>query len=344
MGRGPTPRATINDVAQLAGVAISSASAALNDRPGVSEKTRARVRRAAVQLNYVPSVRGKSLSSKRAYAIGLIVERDFSVIEHDPFFGAFIGGVEESLAPRGYALLLQVVTDSSLSVEGHVELADSSRVDGLILSELRINDPRIAALEGRGTSAVGINPGSDFPFPSVSQDATAAILALADTLHELGHRRVAHVSGPSDYVHSILRLATWRRATASSGLQSGGFYEGDFTHASGVAAADALLGSPDRPTAVFCANDLMAIGFMNRAAELGYRVPDDVSVAGFDGISLGTYVRPTLTTISTSPHELGRTAAKLLLDHIDGTSAPDVSLPPSELILRDSTTMARIDV
>lgn len=336
MGHSQTSRATINDVAQLAGVAISSASAALNGRPGVSDETRARVRRAASKLSYVPSVRGRSLSSRRAYAIGLIVERDFSVIEHDPFFGAFIGGVEESLAPRGYALLLQVVTDASASVDAHLELADSARVDGLILSELRVNDPRVAALEDRDIPAVGINPGPSFPHPCVSQDNTAAISALANAFREFGHTRVAYVSGPLDYIHSIQRLSTWRDALTETGIQSGAFFEGDFTHASGVAAADSLLKSADRPTAVFCANDLMAIGFMNRAVELGYSVPEDMSVAGFDGISLGTYVRPTLTSISTDPHELGHHAARLLLDAVDGAIGSDVALEPSALLMRGS--------
>lgn len=334
----PTSRATITDVAQLAGVAISSASAALNDRPGVSEETRARVQQAARKLRYVPSVRGKSLSSKRAYAVGLIVERDFSVIEHDPFFGAFIGGVEESLGPRGYALLLQVVQDATASSEKHLELIASSRVDGLLLSELRVNDLRVAAMAERGISAVGVNPGPGFPFPSVVQDSGAAIRELALHLHTQGHTRIAYVSGPLDYVHSIDRLTTWRQALATRNLAGAGFFEGDFTHAGGVAAADVLLSQSVRPTAVFCANDLMAIGFINRAVELGLQVPEDISVAGFDGISLGTYIRPTLTTISTDPHELGRRAAGLLLATIDGHELADASLSPSSLIVRHSTS------
>lgn len=330
-------RPTIVDVAKLAGVAISSASAALNDQKGVSTETRVRVREAADSLNYVPSLRGRSLSSKRAFSIGLIVERDFTILEADPFFSAFIGGVEESLAPHGYALLLQIVDDEALNVTRHVELVDSRRVDGIILSELRADDARIPAFEARDTPVVGINPGQGFPFPAVHQDGGAAISALIAHLVELGHTRIAHVSGPAGYVHSRERLEAWKSAMLASGLSPDLIVESDFTHEGGLRAADSLLADDSRPTAVFCANDLMAIGFMNKAMELGYRVPEDVSIAGFDGISLGVYVRPTLTTIVTNPHLLGKEAARLLLEAIDGAEAGDAVIEPATFAPRGSS-------
>ena len=341
MSRGQGTRATIVDVAQRAGVAISSASAALNDRPGVSPETRARVRVAAEELRYVPSMRGRSLSSKRAFSIGFIVERDFTVLEADPFFSAFIGGIEESLAPRDYALSLQVVADSANNLARHLDLVDSRRVDGIILSEIRDADPRIEALGSRDVPVVGVNAEPGFPFPAVRQDYQAAIRELVGTLVSLGHRSIAHVSGPSAYIHSRQRLEAWRDAVDSFGLSPELVVEGDFTHEGGVAAADRLLRDGRRPTAVFCANDLMAIGLMNRAMEVGLEVPRELSVAGFDGISLGAYVRPGLTTISTSPHALGREAARMLLQAIDGDPSSDVDIDAAALLLRDSVSAAR---
>jgi DNA-binding LacI/PurR family transcriptional regulator len=341
VGQTSAVRATIVDVAQRAGVAISSASAALNDRPGVSPETRDRVREAARELQYVPSMRGRSLSSKRAFSIGFILERDFGVLEADPFFGAFIGGVEESLAPRNYALSLQVVTDATANLARHLDLVDSRRVDGVILSEIVDGDPRIEALSARDVPVVGVNADIGFPFPAVRQDHRQSIRELVGMLVSLGHRHIAHVSGPPSYIHSRQRLEAWRSAVAEFGLSVETVVEGDFTHEGGLIAADRLLRDGRRPTAVFCANDLMAIGLMNRAIELGLDVPGDLSVAGFDGISLGAYVRPALTTIATSPRALGREAARMLLDAIDGNPSPDLDIDATTLLVRESVSAAR---
>ena len=330
------PHATIVDVANRAGVAISSASAALNGRPGVSDTTRDRVRKIADELGYVPSIRGRSLSAKRAFSVGLTVQRDFSVLEADPFFGAFIGGIEETLEPNGYALSLQIAGTAEASLDRQVKLADARRVDGMFLNEIRENDARIDALTTRSVPAVGINPADDFPFPAVRQDGSEAIHELVQRMVELGHTRIAHVTGLGAYVHTAERLRAWTLAMQDAGLSADNIVEGDFTYEGGVRAADRLLSSENRPTAIFCANDLTALGLMNRAAELGYVVPDDLSVAGFDGISLGAYIRPTLTSIRTDPRALGRESARLLLEVIDGETPADVDIPPATVIFRDS--------
>jgi len=153
---------------------------------------------------------------------------------------------------------------------------------------------------------------------------------------ELGHTRIAHVTGLSAYVHTAERLRAWTLAMQDAGLSTDNVVEGDFTYEGGARAADRLLSSEKRPTAIFCANDLTALGLMNRASELGYVVPDDLSVAGFDGISMGAYIRPTLTSIRTDPRALGRESARLLLEVIDGETPADVDIPPATVIFRDS--------
>lgn len=335
-------RVTIVDVAARAGVAISSASAALNGRSGVSERTRDRVREAAAELGYVPSLRAKSLSAKRAFAVGLVVQRDVDVLEADPFFGAFIGGIEEVLSAQGYALVLQVTSDAGQTLERYRELATNSRVDGVFLNELQVDDPRIELLTELGLPAVAINsaPAGAAGFPSARQDGAQAVRDTVDLLAGLGHRDIAHVSGPEQFLHSWQRRHAWREAVEARGLVPGGLVVGDFTYESGRRAADELLGGPDRPTAVVCANDLMAVGLVMRAEELGLRVPEDVSVTGFDGIALGTYVRPRLTTVQTSPRVLARSAAALLLQHIAGESVADVEIAPAALVVRESTAAA----
>jgi DNA-binding LacI/PurR family transcriptional regulator len=338
-----TRRITIVDVAKRAEVSISSVSSALNGRGEVSESTRKRILAVADELGWVPSLRGRSLSGKRTFAVGLVVQRQPEVLSSDPFFASFISGVEAVLEPRGQALVLQMAPDAEASTERYRRLAAEHRVDGVFLDEIRIEDPRIPLLEQLGIPTVAINSDeAGAPFPSVRQDYRPGIKAAVRHLIELGHRRIAHVSGGADFIHSRQRLGAWRETLAAEGLEPGPVFEGDFTLSSGIAAADALLG--DRRditgrdiTAVVCANDLMAIGFLARADDLGVSVPRDVSVIGYDGNDMGGFLRPSLTTVMTSPSAIGKAAAAMLLDVIDGKTVEDVAIEPAELLVRGST-------
>jgi DNA-binding LacI/PurR family transcriptional regulator len=329
--------ATIVDVAKRAGVAISSASSALNGRPGVSDATRTRVREAADELGFVPSLRGRSLSSKRAYAVGLIVSRDPDVFEEDPFFGGFLAGIESVLGARGYALVLQMSTTAQENTERYRRMALDRRIDGVFLNEITIDDPRIPLLHELQLPAVAITEARVDWTPAVVHDNTAVIRELVDYLYDLGHRRFAHVGGPREFLHSCQRRNAWLDALRAHGISESQVTDGDFTYAGGAAAASKVLSGREHPTAVFCANDLTAAGFQARAIDLGLSVPHDISIAGYDGTALSTYVRPALTTITTSPHSLGATAASLLLDRIDGRIVNNVELEQSRLVLRDST-------
>ncbi len=336
-------RVTIVDVAAKAGVAISSVSSALNNRPGVSEETRRRIVEAATELGFVPSLRGRSLSAKRAFTVGLVVHRDPSVLESDPFFGSFIGGIETVLDPRGYALILQMGSEPGETLERYRSLAANRRVDGVFLSELGVDDPRVPLVQELGLAAVGVNAEPDFPLPAVRQGHLAGIRQLVHHLVALGHTRFAHVTGPDGFIHAGQRRRAWTEALRDAGLPTGEVVPGDFTYEGGIAAATRLLQGrepADRPTAVLCANDLSAIGFLARAGELGLHAPTDLSVAGFDGIELGTYVRPTLTTVATNPRLLGAEAARLLLEVVDGADARDVEVDAAHLVVRSSTGTA----
>jgi DNA-binding LacI/PurR family transcriptional regulator len=335
-------RATIVDVAARAGVAISSVSSALNGQPGVSESTRQRIRLAADELGFVPSLRGRSLSSKRAFSVGLVVERDPDVLESDPFFGSFLGGIESVLSSRGYALVLQMSDRPEETLDRYRRLSADRRVDGVFLSEIEIDDPRIALLEELQIPTVAINTDvAPFPFVSVRQDHSAGIEQLVAYLADLGHTQFAHISGPPHFIHARQRESAWRAALVGLGLTPGPVVEGDFTYDGGKRAADVLLAGESSPTAVVCASDLMAVGFMTRATDLGYSIPGDFSVTGYDGIRLGEYIRPRLTTLQTSPRRIGAEAARILLDEIDGFGVRDVDIPPAELVVRESTGPAR---
>jgi DNA-binding LacI/PurR family transcriptional regulator len=335
-------RITIVEVAQQAGVSISSVSAALNGRGEVSETTRRRILATADEMGWVPSLRGRSLSGKRTFAVGLVVQRQPEVLSSDPFFASFISGVEAILEPRGQALVLQMAPDAASSAERYRRLAAERRVDGVFLDEIRVDDQRIPLLENLGLPTVAINlDESVATFPSVRQSYRHGIEQVVGHLLELGHRRIAHVTGAMDFIHSRQRLEAWRSTLVSAGVEPGPIFEGDFTLSAGTAAAEALLTAGLDITAVVCANDLMAIGFMARADDLGVDVPGDVSVTGYDGNDMGTFLRPSLTTVMTSPSKIGKAAATMLLDIIDGKDVTDVAIEPAELVVRQSTGRPR---
>ncbi|MCA0251529.1 MAG: LacI family transcriptional regulator [Actinobacteria bacterium] len=336
----PVNRVTIFDVAREAGVAISTVSTALSGGPGVSDATRARVRGIAQSMGWVPSMRGRSLVSKRAWAVGLLIQRPATVLEADPFFSGFIAGVEAVLDEAGYALLLQFADSAQQVLERLPRWALGGVVDGVFLTDVEVEDARYELVRDLGLPAVAINtPVWHESLCPVSQDTLGGLRELMDHLIRLGHRRIGHVSGPPQFLHSGQRETVWREALAAAGLAEGPLVRGDFTSEGGVRAADLLLRGPEWPTAVVCANDLTAIGFISQAAELGISVPDDISVTGFDGIQLGSYITPSLTTVQTSPQVLGRRAAEVLLEMVAGRPVQPVEVEPAQLILRRSTAV-----
>lgn len=335
-------RVTIVDVAREAGVAISTVSAALNGRPGVSDATRDKVSVTARRMGFVPSLRGRSLSAKKTFQVALVVQRATSVLEADPFFWGFIAGIESVLDDSGYALLLQTVTDRTKMLERIRDLRVARGVDGIFLADVRTDDLRFSLVQELELPAVAINvaPASS-PVPTVNQDHEQALRQLVRLLVGQGHTRIAHVAGPQEYVHARQRLQVWRDELRSAGLADDLLVAGDFTLEGGVRAAHQLWTQGMGATAVMCANDLTAIGLLSAARSLGVDVPGDVSVTGFDGIQLGAFASPPITTATTSPYELGRHAARLLLEAIEGAPREDVTIEPASVLERESVAPPR---
>jgi len=333
-------RPTIADVAREAGVSKGLVSFALNDKPGVAPATRERILRVAQQVGWVPSVRARSLSTDRAFALGLVIARDPEILSGDPFFPAFIAGVESALSPVEHALVLSMVGSEESEIASYRRLAAHGRVDGVILTDLRGDDPRIDLVHELGLPAVTLGlPAAPSGLPAVILDDTAGVHAAVAHLAALGHRRIAHVAGPSRMLHGERRAQSFLAAVAELGLQAGEVVETDFTAADGARATRQLLARRDRPTAVVYANDPMAIAGLGVAQRLGLDVPRELSITGFDGSDVGEYVHPALTTVTTAVQDWGRAAAELLLRLVDdpATSVADVTLPPARLVIRDST-------
>jgi DNA-binding LacI/PurR family transcriptional regulator len=331
-------RPTIADVARVAGVSKGAVSFALNGRPGVAESTRTRILAAVAELGYTPSHKARALSSSRAMTVGLVIARDPETLSADPFFPAFIAGIETVLADRGQALLLQVVADQSAERRSYEMLGASGRVDGVFITDLRVDDPRPALLGELRLPTVVIAPHAmGLPWPIVGVDDRPGITAAVEHLVALGHRRIAHVGGPVDFVHTRSRHGAWVDAMTAAELTADAAVHSDFSPAGGADATRRLLDLPDPPTAIVFANDLMAIAGMSAAQTRGLNVPEDLSVTGFDDTPIAGHLRPPLTSVRTDAVSWGRAAAESLLRLVDDGACPDVTLPPPELVVRGST-------
>lgn len=339
----PRERPTIVDVAREAGVSKGLVSLALNNRRGVAAETRQRILEAADHLGWTPSRAARQLSLQTAFTLGLVIRREPAVMAADPFFPQFIAGIESVLAVRGRSLLLSVVADEAAETRTYRRLADEHRTDGVFLTDLRISEPRIGLLRELGLPAVMVGRATEAtPWPMVSVDDRAGITAAVSHLAAAGHGRIAHVAGDVDMVHGRSRLEAFVAAMTQERLASGAqIVTTDFSAGAGARATRTLLDRADPPTAIVYANDPMAIAGLGVISAAGLRVPDDVSVVGFDGTEIGAYLHPSLSTVTTDPYGWGARAAVVLLEQIAGGRVDDVVLPPAQLLVRSSSGHVR---
>lgn len=333
-------RPTIADVARKAGVSKGLVSFALNDKPGVSAQARARILEAAAELGWTPSLRARSLSTGRSFACGLVIGRSPDVIAADPFFPSLIAGLEDVFSVSGQVLVLSVATPGRHEVETYRGLAADRRVDGFILTDLRADDERVALVGELGLHAVTLGrPDGESPFSSVSVDDGAGIRRAVEHLATLGHRRVAHVAGPDTMLHARRRAAAFERSAAAAGMEPR-VVTTDFSAAQGAAATRDLLATADAPTAIVYSNDQMAVAGIGVAERQGLRVPDDLSISGFDDTELGRHLHPALTSVATDARAWGATAARTLLGMLAGDVVSHVELAEPTLVIRESTSAA----
>jgi DNA-binding LacI/PurR family transcriptional regulator len=274
----------------------------------------------------------------KAFAVGMVIARKPETLRSDPFFPAFIAGLESVLSEQGYALLLQVTPGHEREQESYRRLAEEGRVDGVFITDLYVDDPRPGLLAELGLPAVIVGPGLDGGvWPAVGMDDAPPVVAAVEHLIDLGHTRIAHVGGPSELVHSRSRRAAWARALTAAGLPESPWIEADFSAEGGAVATRRLLDHPEPPSAIVYANDLMALAGMSEALSRGIELPGGLSIVGYDDTELSAVVRPALTTVRSDVLEWARAAAIRLLALILGQPAVAIDLPAPELVIREST-------
>lgn len=326
------------DIARAAGLSKGAVSYALNGRPGVSEATRREVTRIARELGWMPNTAARALSASKAGAVGLVLARPAHILGLEPFLMRFVAGIEAEFARRSLALVLQVVPDVRAECEVYRRWWGERRIDGVIVVDLRMDDPRLAALVDLGLPAVvvggrrEVGPGSAI----VWSDETAAMRSAVAYLVDRGHPAIAHVAGPPDMWHTGSRTAAFRTACAEHGVAAT-VVHGDYSGDEGGRLTGRLLAGPRRPTAIVYDNDLMAIAGLAAAQERGIAVPADLSIVAWEDSALCRLVHPPLTTLTRDVPALGGMAARALLRLLDGEPAPAVPAEPATLTVRGST-------
>lgn len=330
---------SLRHVAQLAGVSVATASRVMSGSPHpVAEGTRRRVLSAADRLSFVPNRLARALVTARSQTVGVIVH-DIS----DPYFGDIVKGLEDGIHAEGYQLFVANSERDPEKELDYVRAFDASRVDAIVFAASSLTNPDYAdtlrtlatRFRGRGGAIVLL---SDHLLegPRVIFDNRRAVVDMVGYLANRGHRQIGYISGPEDLEVSKVRLAGFVEAIDGLGLNAGRDYvaNGLFTVKGGEAAMSELLDRVE-VTAVLAANDLMAIGATRRLLSSGISVPDDISVAGFDDISIAEYAPVPLTTMRVPTYEIGRRGAILLLEALANGHAGDARLS-GEIIERES--------
>lgn len=325
-------RPTSHDVALEAGVSQPTISRALRNDPRVAPATRERVHAAAARLGYVPSDRGRSLSTRRAGRVGVVVE-DLG----NPFYLELLDVLHDRLEHAGVRMI--VLTPGRNDPERIERLADGS-IDGVVLTTTLLPSSLPGQLARCGLPFVLLNRVvDDLEGDSCSVDNASGAAAIADALLDAGHRAVGAIFGPEDTSTGRDREAGFRAALAARGaaLDPALTRRGRFSYADGHEHLRALLASPTPPTAVFCANDVIALGALNAALGLGVAVPGQLSVVGFDDIAMASWEAFRLTTVRQDIRRMGAIATELLLARVAEPDRPARQVVlPARLVRRET--------
>ena len=331
-------RTTINDVAAAAGVSVATVSKAVNGRYGVAEETIARVLKVVEELGYESSLVASSMRSRRTGVIGVLVPG------FEPFSSEILKGVGAELRDSHYDLLAY---SGSQQVEGPGwERRSLQRLSGTLIDGAIMVTPTVVSTAA-DIPIVAIDPHAGrADLPTVESDSFAGARQATQYLIDLGHTRIGFIGGRPDLRSAALRDAGYRRALSDSGIAFDPrlVREGQYEQLASRKPALSLLGNPDRPTAVFAANDLTGIAILEAAAELGLEVPRDLSVVGFDDIPEASQMTPPLTTIRQPMQTLGATAARMVVALMAGEALEATHiLLPTRLVPRATTAPPRRD-
>jgi LacI family transcriptional regulator len=326
---------TINDVAKRSGVSATTVSHALNETRHVSAEAKRRVLETVKELNYQPNSVARSLRKKESQSFGLILPDSAN-----QYFAEIQVGVEKAAYEKGYSVIL-CNTEGDLEKEKlYVKVLRNKQVDGILFISVGNQTETLKSLQESKIPIVLVDRDlPDLDIDSVIADNYQGGYLATKHLILLGHKRIGCITGPTGILASGRRIAGYKKALEESGIAFDMelIKSGDFHAASGKTAALQLLNQPQRPSAIFAFNDLMAMGAIQAAIACNRSIPRDISVIGFDDIELSSYLQPPLTTIRQPKQEMGRMAVEMLLNRIENHDLPAIKVVlPISIINRES--------
>ncbi|MFP5226750.1 MAG: LacI family DNA-binding transcriptional regulator [Acidobacteriota bacterium] len=328
----------IHAVARMAHVSIATVSRTINHVPTVNPKLAKRVWEAIRELNYFPNTQARALVSGRSRLLGLIVSEITN-----PFFPELIQGFEDVAVENGYEILIGSTNYEPDRMQRCIRRMVERNAEGVAVMTFGIEQPLLDQLTDRNVPLVFVDVAPNRPGMSVLKvDYHHGIRQGVQHLAALGHRRIAFVSGPPRLHSAQSRLSAFRKALGECGIpvEEKLVIESDHTMEGGMAAAEKLMSLKDLPTAIMCSNDMLAIGALHEMSHSGKRVPDDVSIIGFDDIHMSAMMIPPLTSIQMSRSELASAAVSALRGHLEGTPKREYRID-TRLVVRESTGFPR---
>ncbi|EGQ9852880.1 substrate-binding domain-containing protein [Vibrio cholerae] len=328
--------ATMKDIARLAGVSTSTVSHAINKSRFVSDEIAERVNNAAQQLNYAPSALARSLKMNRTKTIGMLV-----TTSTNPFFGEVVKGVERSCYHQGYNLILCNTEGDNQRMKASINTLLQKRVDGLLLMCSTLEGERLDVFDRYPDIPVVVMDWGPILFASdkIQDNSLQGGYMAAKHLIECGHREIGCITGPLIRHQAQMRYEGYKRALAEAGIaiNPDWIVESDFECEGGYQAFEKLYQRGKLPSALFVSNDMMAMGVIQAASQRGLRVPDDLSLIGYDDVHIAKFMTPALTTIHQPKYRLGKAAVDTLLYRLENpdTTAQVVQLEPT-LVVRNS--------
>lgn len=337
---------TIKDVAKRAGVSPSTVSRVLSNHPRISRETTRKVKEIMEEMGYHSNIMARSLVSNKTSTLGMILPRPAEELFQNHFFAENIRGITTQASRNGYDLLMTAGHSEQGELEAVTRLVKGRRVDGVILLQSRRNDPIVNFLQGESFPFVLIGHYTeDESILCVDNDNVQAAFDATEHLIAQGHERIGFVSGPPNLTVSQDRLEGFRQAMDSHGfrVQPEWIVEGEFLQESGYRAMSFFMNLPERPTALVVVDDLVTFGVLRGLNELGYRVPDDLSLVSFNNISLAELSTPPLSSIDIGIYQLGYMASQLLIRAIEGDKPQQTRvIVPHRLIVRESSLNRKI--
>jgi LacI family repressor for deo operon, udp, cdd, tsx, nupC, and nupG len=323
---------TMDDVAKAAGVALSTVSRALADNPRVKVITRAQIQKLAREMGYVPSAIARGLATKRTYSLGVVV-RDIV----DPFLAELVRLIDMHALELGYSLILSHSGDAEQRERAAINILRQQRVDAIIMPDSSVSDSFLSQVTNDGIPVVLLNRMS-YPY-SIEIDNVGAGEMAANHLLDLGHRRIAYIGGTRTQAESDDRQSGYARALEKRGhsVDPSLITLGNGWSDGGRDCMRQFLKLAHPPTAVFCYNDLTAFGAIGAIQSAGLRVPQDISVVGFDDITLAAILHPPLTSIAQAKEQMAKLAVEMANALATGKPAAQRTILPGRLVVRAST-------